>query len=191
MNFIYFFTRPELIENILYVFSFNLIRIKNIQSIISNTYVISRKISCSKTYSLAVFNSHWCCVADTNLLLFLIGSTDQLDRFCRTVSRLFGFWLNASLRPRGKQKPVKNCPFVCGRENLVAARGDYDGLFVLRCVCCGVWYDVIWCVLFCSAFLYVFCVIVMPCDVLWCVTVAGYLHAWMHINKLLPYPMHL
>ena len=44
-----------------------------------------------KVNALAVFNSHWCNFADMKLLIFLIGSTDQLDTFCPTVSRLFGF----------------------------------------------------------------------------------------------------
>ena len=97
-----------------------------------------------KMNSLAVFHSHWRCVAAPNLLLFLIGSTDQLDVFCPTVSRVFDFWLNDSLRPRGKQKLAKLlCFFRVWDQNLVAARGDYDVLVVLQCV--------LWCVMRCDA----------------------------------------
>ena len=136
--------------------------------------------------SLAVFHSHWRCVADTNLLLFLIGSTDQLDRFCKTVSRVFVFWLNASLRPRGKQKNSKLlCFFRVREENLVAARGDCGVLFMLwwmmRCDVLCAFCNVLCCVLFvlfcvhsvlccgfCALLYWVFCSVIF---VLWCVFV--------------------
>ena len=57
-----------------------------------------------KVNALAVFHSHWCNFAAMKPLIFLIGSTDQLDRFGRTVSRAFQLRLNASYRPRGRQK---------------------------------------------------------------------------------------
>ena len=44
-----------------------------------------------KVNVLTVFHSHWCNFADMKPLLFFIGSTDQLDKFCPTVSRLFVF----------------------------------------------------------------------------------------------------
>ena len=78
--------------------------------------------------SLVVFYSHWYNFAYLKPLLFFIGSTDQLDRFCPTVSRLFGFWLNASSRPRGKQKTWSFCD--CVSQNLVAECGD-RGVFLL------------------------------------------------------------
>mgnify|MGYP006963456566 CR=1 FL=1 len=115
--------------------------------------------------SLAVFHSHWRCVADTNLPLFLIGSTDQLDRFCPTVSRGFDFWLNDSLRPRGKQKLSKLlCFFRVWDENLVAAPGDCGVFFMM-------WY-VMWCDVlrnFYTAFCTVLCCVlfVLFCSLLW------------------------
>ena len=44
-----------------------------------------------KSNALAVFHSHWSNFAAMKPLLFLIGSADQLDTFCGTVSRLFEF----------------------------------------------------------------------------------------------------
>ena len=44
-----------------------------------------------KSNAFAVFHSHWSNFAAMKPLLFLIGSTDQLDAFCDTVSQLFEF----------------------------------------------------------------------------------------------------
>ena len=167
MRFSYFYIRPFFIESIDNVFSIHHKSEHQYDSSINNESQKKIKIIIVlKMNALAVFHSHWSCVADTNLLLFLIGSTDQWDRFCPTVSRVFGFWLNASLRPRGKQKNCKTFVFFrVWDENLVAARGDYDVLFVLQCV--------LWCVMRCdgiySFFALLFCALLCRCDVLCCV----------------------
>ena len=127
-----------------------------------------------KINSLAVFHSHWICVADTNLFLFLIGSTRQLDRFCRTVSRVFDFWLNDSLRPRGKQKLSKLlCFFVFGTKTWWPR--VVTMMCLLRCsVCCGVWCDVMWCIIFLLHCPVLFCVVLRSCAALWCLVLCRY-----------------
>ena len=124
--------------------------------------------------SLAVFHSHWRCVADTNLLLFLIGSTDQLDRFCPTVSRVFDFWLNDSLRPRVKQKLSKLLCFFVFVTKTWWPR-VVTMMCLLRCsVCCGVWCDVMWCIIFLLHCPVLFCVVLRSCDALWCLVLCRY-----------------
>ena len=73
----------------------------NYHSMIHAVRIKIRKFSTLKENYLAVFNSHWSNFAVMKPLLFLIDSTDQSDRFCPTVSRLFEFWLNVSFRPWG------------------------------------------------------------------------------------------
>ena len=99
----------------------------------------------SKVNAPPVFNSHWCNFADMKPLLFLIGSTDQLDTFCGTVSQLFEFWLNTSFRPPGKQKTANFCALLwCVCQNLVAKCHDCDVFFVswgvTRCVFFALFY---------------------------------------------------
>ena len=98
-----------------------------------------------KSNALAVFHSHWSNFAAMKPLLFLIGSTDQLDAFCGTVSQLFEFWLNASFRPPGKQKTANFCALLwCVCQNLVTKCHDCDVFFVswgvTRCVFFALFY---------------------------------------------------
>ena len=103
-----------------------------------NSYVRMKNkiIYVLKLNALAVFNSHWRNFAAMKPLLFLIGSTDQLDVFCPTVSRPFEFWLNASFRPRGKQKTASFCALLCvWAQNLVTTYDDCGTLLcALMCV---------------------------------------------------------
>ena len=93
----------------------------------------------SKVNASPVFNSHWCNFADMKPLLFLIGSTDQLDTDVPTVLRLFNFWLNASFRPRGKRKTTNTCALLCVWEGKVGGRALGPVCFFLRHgVRCGV-----------------------------------------------------
>ena len=120
----------------------------NYHSINSYVRMKNKIIYVLKLNALAVFNSHWRNFAAMKPLLFLIGSADQLDVFCPTVSQPFEFWLNASFRPRGKQKTASFCALLCvWTQNLVATYDDCDALFVLWCV---LWCAM--CVIFCTLF---------------------------------------
>ena len=140
-----------------------------------------------KSNALAVFHSHWSNFAAMKPLLFLIGSADQLDVFCPTVSRSFEFWLNVSFRPRGKQKTASFCDLLCvWVQNLVATYDDCGALFVLWCVLCCVMCVILCTLFFCTALLCVFlcfcvlsCYLVMCCDVLCCVVFFVLLRAFM------------
>ena len=142
----------------------------NYHSINSYVRMKNKIIYVLKLNALAVFNSHWRNFAAMKPLLFLIGSTDQLDVFCPTVSQPFEFWLNASFRPRGKQKTASFCALLCvWAQNLVATYDDCDALFALWCV---LWWAmcVILCVLFllCSSVcvFVLLCSLVLSCGVL-------------------------
>ena len=90
-----------------------------------------------KSNALAVFHSHWSNFAAMKPLLFLIGSTDQLDAFCGTVSQLFEFWLNVSFRPPGKQKTANFCAL------LECVKTWWPSVTTVTCfLCLEVWHDV-------------------------------------------------
>ena len=142
----------------------------NYHSINSYVRMKNKIIYVLKLNALAVFNSHWRNFAAMKPLLFLIGYADQLDVFCPTVSRPFEFWLNASFRPRGKQKTASFCALLCvWAQNLVATYDDCGALFVLWCV---LWCAM--CVILCTFFLHcsslcvfvLLCSLVLPCGVL-------------------------
>ena len=158
----------DLMWNIMYFHSVQSEHI-NYHSINSYVRMKNKIIYVLKLNALAVFNSHWRNFAAMKPLLFLIGYADQLDVFCPTVSQPFEFWLNASFRPRGKQKTANFCALLCVWGSKLG-----DHVRRLRCTFCAlvciVVCDVcdIMCVFFALLFCVCFCAFVLSRAVLWC-----------------------
>ena len=144
-----------------------------IQNIQSENFYVHKKIKIifkGKMNPQMLFHSDWFGFGDTKLLISVTESTDQSTMHYPTVSRPFEFWLNASFRPRGKQKTASFCALLCvWAQNLVATYDDCDALFVLWCV---LWCAM--CVILCTFFLHcsslcvfvLLCSLVLPCGVL-------------------------